>query len=387
MSIEQNIHEWLVLHRLLGGNPGRLIKLHEYFGSPGAALREATPPMLAELGIDEPDAFSGEAIYAAQRAAERDARWLAGSDRCLLRVVDADYPQRLKEIHDPPPLLFCHGNVSLLVGIQIAMVGSRRMTATGRQIAKLLSGELVAAGITVTSGLARGVDAAAHQGALDAEGNTIAVLGSGCDVIYPPRNASLARRILAQDGLIVSEFPLGTGARNFHFPQRNRIVTGMSVGTVVVEAALKSGSLISARLAMEQGREVFAVPGSILNPLSAGCHKLIRDGAKLTERLEDILEELEGMVLPASRQTPPEPDGALARVFERLAAEPISVDELVELSGMPVDEILAALIELEIDGLAVTQGGGYALSARGASLRRQVDDPSGRNPAASTDGP
>lgn len=367
MLPEAEIRDWLVLHRQTGGNPAWLARLMAYFGSPGCALREATPPILAELGITGTLAATiGRLGVTAQRELAADLGWLSQAGHQLVVTGTAQYPERLLEIPDPPPVLFCDGPVALLASLQVAMVGSRKMSSTGRKIAGMLASDLCRAGVTVTSGLAQGIDAACHQGALAVGGNTIAVLGSGCDVIYPSINKRLARAIRDAGGLIVSEFPLRVRARDYHFPQRNRIVTGLSLGTVVVEAALKSGSLISARLAMEQGREVFAVPGSVLNPLSAGCHKLIRDGAKLTERVEDIIEELVGIVTPegSSSSVPLVRDKAQQRLLSCMSADPVSVDMLALASGIPAAEVLGMLVELEIDGLVEAGAGGYLLAPR-----------------------
>lgn len=379
MHTQSSTRDLVALHRLACGSTTLLAALLERFGSATEVLALA-PDVLAECQLaDLTEILSVASVREARSAARADLDWLAGTGRHLVTMGDANYPQRLAEIHDPPALLFCEGNVELLGSLQVAIVGSRRMTATGRQVARMLASELARGGITVTSGLARGVDAAAHEGALEATGATIAVLGSGCDVIYPPRNASLARRLLQDGGLIISEFPLGTGARDYHFPRRNRIVTGLSIGTVVVEAALKSGSLISARLAMEQGREVFAVPGSILNPLSAGCHQLIRDGARLTESVQDIVEELAGIVDPAfftsaHGAVPEGPPGELLRLME---GEPVGVDYLAEQSGLAVHEVLALLIELEVDGFVVNQAGGYALTATCAQAMKSASSHQG----------
>lgn len=355
----------LVLHRQTGGRPDCLDKLFAYYGSAQNVLREATPADLAALDINNETAVRICAWRSpeARRALEADRRWLAAPGHCVLTLDSPDYPARLQEIHDPPRLLFCDGDARLLSTIQVAVVGSRKMSITGRKVAMLLAGDLCRAGATVTSGLALGVDAAGHEGALAAGGRTVAVLGSGCDVIYPAHHHRLARNIRRKGGAIVSEFPLGTAARGHHFPQRNRIVTGLSVGTLVVEAALKSGSLISARLAMEQGREVFAVPGSVLNPLSAGCHQLIRDGAKLTERIEDIVEELAGIVAPERPALAvPACTDEQRRLLSCMGTEAAGVDALATASGLPASRILSMLIELEVAGLVVAEAGGYALS-------------------------
>ena len=222
---------------------------------------------------------------------EPDLRWAEDESHHILTLHDLAYPRLLREIADPPPLLFVHGNPALLSRPQIAIVGSRNPSAGGRSLAEDFARSLCRSGLIVTSGMALGIDAASHQGALRAKGGTIAVAGTGPDRIYPARHRSLAQAIVEQ-GAIISEFSLGTPALPGNFPRRNRIISGLSLGVLVVEAACKSGSLITARLAAEQGREVFALPGSIHNPLARGCHRLIRQGAKLVEDIGDILEEL-----------------------------------------------------------------------------------------------
>lgn len=378
MREDDELFHLLMLHRQTGGRPDCLAKLLTRFGSAAAVLREGTPDLLTLLGLSDAviAGICGSGSEASRRQADADMRWLAQEARSLVIKGSTDYPARLDEIHDAPLLLFCHGDIALLSSLQVAMVGSRKMSATGRKIANMLAADLCRAGVTVTSGLARGIDAASHRGALSVDGNTIAVLGTGCDLVYPSMNARLADEIVEHGGLLVSEFPLGVGARDYHFPQRNRIVTGMSVGTVVVEAALKSGSLISARLAMEQGREVFAVPGSVLNPLSAGCHRLIRDGAKLTANVDDVIEELVGIVSPPRSEVAPTTrrDERQRKLIDVMNAEPLSVDELTGGSGLPAAEILALLIELEIDGVVTAGPGGYCLSPRWLEARARDGD-------------
>lgn len=378
MAREHEIRDLLILHRRAAGHPAVIAKLLAYFGSAAAALRQANPGLLARLGLADVTitALCDRTDDTSQLDADADLQWLAEPSHHLVLRGSPDYPPCLEEIHDAPPLIFCHGNPALLASVQVAMVGSRKMSATGRKVAGLLAADLCRAGVTVTSGLARGIDAAAHRGALSVGGNTIAVLGSGCDVVYPAMNKRLAADMLDHGGLLVSEFPLRTGARNFHFPQRNRIVTGLSLGTVVVEAALRSGSLISARLAMEQGREVFAVPGSVLNPLSAGCHRLIRDGAKLTANVDDIVEELVGIAAPPPGDADPFAgcNEGQRQLLVAMGSEPMNVDALSQISGMPASELLSLLIGLEIDGFVSALPGGYCLSTRSleALMRRQA---------------
>lgn len=280
----------------------------------------------------------------------------------------------LAELKDAPIGLFVRGNPALLAQPQLAIVGARNPTPHGRETAQHFADHLSRCGLTITSGLATGIDAAGHQGALDADGPTIAVCGTGLDVCYPATNRQLADMI-ATKGALISEFPPGTPAYKEHFPRRNRIISGLALGTLVVEAAVRSGSLITARLAAEQGREVFAVPGSIRNPLSQGCHRLIRQGAVLVESPQDILEELQPRVaalLPAS--DPPRADAArtpeisvtfgarLDKEYEilldALGFEPASVDVLVERTGFAADEVASMLLILELDGKLESRPGG-----------------------------
>jgi DNA processing protein len=297
---------------------------------------------------------------------EQDLAWVrAGERRFLLTIQDASYPERLREIHDPPCVLFVRGDPAVLALAQLAVVGSRNPTAVGRETAYAFAGELARRGLAITSGLAQGVDAAGHLGSLDAGGITIAVAGSGPDRVYPAQHRDLDARIVEQ-GAVVSEYPTGTPPLPEHFPKRNRIITGLSLGVLVVEAARQSGSLISARLAAEQGREVFAVPGSIHNPLARGCHMLIRQGAKLVETAEDILEEIGPVTgLPAAwevgtrpREKPAERDPSYQKLLESLDYAPTPVDVLVERTGLTAAEVSSMLLILELKGLVKSASGG-----------------------------
>ena len=272
----------------------------------------------------------------------------------------ADYPGMLAEIADPPDPLYLRGNAGALAGPHLAVVGARSATPQGRQTAARLASELAAAGLGVVSGLARGVDAAAHAGALAAGGVTVAALGTGVDVCYPARHRALAERIAAT-GALVSELPPGTPPRPGHFPRRNRIISGLCVGVLVVEAAERSGSLITARTALEQGREVFAVPGSVRNPLSRGCHALIRAGAVLVESAADVLAELRGPLgaLGAHRLRSRGRSLAAERVLRALSGEPSSSAALAARTGVGPGELAAALRELEADGRAALGPGGW----------------------------
>jgi DNA processing protein len=296
---------------------------------------------------------------------EKDLAWAGKSGCQIISLADLRYPSLLKEIPVPPPLLFVRGNPDVLSMPQLAIVGSRNPSAGGRQIAQDYARQLAQTGLTITSGLALGIDAASHGGALQ-EGITVAVAGTGPDRIYPARHRELAHRIV-ESGAIVSEFPLGTPPLASNFPRRNRIISGLSLGTLVVEAAVKSGSLITARLASEQGREVFAIPGSIHNPLSRGCHMLIRQGAKLVENTTDILEELGPLVSLVLEAIPEELKAANQDiidtqdpVIEKMGFEPISIDVLVERCGLTPEKVSSMLLSLELQGRVTSTGGLYS---------------------------
>jgi DNA processing protein len=340
-----------------------------YAASPDLALLDRPDAgMLRRLGLT-PDALRWFDAPDLARV-DADLRWLEASGATLLAVVDDAYPELLRQSPDAPPLLFVLGDPGALVEPQIAMVGSRNPTAGGVATARVFSSKFARAGITVTSGLALGIDAACHEGALAGGGLTVAVLGCGLDQIYPKAHESLAERIAAA-GAVVSEFPPGVPPLPEHFPQRNRIIAGLSLGTVVVEAATRSGSLITARLAGIAGREVFALPGSIHNERARGCHELIRQGAKLVERVEDVLCELklsfEAQLLapePGVAKKPPRLDKASKILLDALAFEPASVDSLIERTGLNSESITSMLLILELEGhVAPHPGGRYSRMA------------------------
>lgn len=296
---------------------------------------------------------------------EHDLRWLEITGHHCLPIDDPAYPQTLREIADPPPLLFVCGELDALNRQQLAMVGSRNPSATGERHARSFARSLAEAGLAVTSGLALGIDAAAHRGALDGDGLTLAVAGTGLDQTYPRSHRSLAEDIVARGGALISEFPTGTPPQATNFPRRNRIISGLSLGVLVVEAALRSGSLITARMALEQGREVFALPGSIDDPLARGCNSLIKQGAKLVETVEDILDEFSiARIAPnpasdrqtASEQLDPEYQGLL----KYIAYAPTSVDTLVAATGKTPEAIASLLLSLELQGHIFAAEGGYS---------------------------
>lgn len=338
---------WLALARVPGLHAGRLARDDGPAIAP-LALLEAPRTTLTALGFHE-------AAIAALRHPDRDGlasdeRWLAGGHRTLVTWGSPAYPAALAAIEDAPLALFVEGDPQVLSLPQLAIVGSRNPTAIGRDTATRFAAQLARDGLAVTSGLALGIDGAAHRGALSVRGHTIAVLGCGLDAVYPREHAALAREIVAQ-GALVSEMPTGTAPLRHHFPRRNRIISGLSAGTLVVEAALQSGSLITARLAGEQGREVFAIPGSIHSPQSRGCHALIKQGAKLVECAEDVLEELRFDV-PARAAPAPEPaaGGDGDPLLDALGFDPVSLDALVARTGESPAVLGARLLELELSG-------------------------------------
>lgn len=284
--------------------------------------------------------------------------WLEDAANHVVTFADASYPRLLLEITDPPPLLYVKGDPGLLDHASLAVVGSRNATQQGRVNAQAFSRELSEGGFTIVSGLALGIDAAAHAGGLEAASSSIAVVGTGLDIVYPARNRDLAHR-LASQGALISEFALGTPALAANFPRRNRLISGLSRGCLVVEAALKSGSLITARFALEQGREVFAIPGSIHSPVSKGCHLLIKQGAKLAESSQDILEEL-GAAFHHRDATGEAPDDITHGnpVLDALGFDPLDLDGICERSGLTPDSASAMLLTLELDGVVSRLPGG-----------------------------
>ena len=292
---------------------------------------------------------------------DNDLAWLDQNNNSVIRLFDSAYPTQLKEIADPPPLLFVRGNPGLLSLPQIAIVGSRNPSASGVETATAFAKTLSLHGFVITSGLALGIDTASHRGALYAKGYTIAVAGTGLDRVYPARNKDLATEIV-NTGAMVSEFPPGTLAKANHFPRRNRIISGLCQGLLVVEAAKESGSLITARMALEQNREVFAIPGSIHNPLARGCNALIREGAKLVETTQDILEEFHQYFqqdeknYTATLQTTL--DLEQQTLLNRLMFSPTSIDKLVEDSGLSVEILSSMLLILELQGYIEANAGG-----------------------------
>jgi DNA processing protein len=289
--------------------------------------------------------------------------WLQIPGNHLITLADSGYPRALLEIPDPPPLIFAKGQLQWLNTLGIAVVGSRNASTQGEKNAEDFSQALCQHGFTIVSGMALGIDGAAHRGALKASGATIAVVGTGLDIVYPSRHRDLAHQI-AERGIIISEFPLGTPSLAQNFPRRNRLISGLSLGCLVVEANIQSGSLITARLAAEQGREVFAIPGSIHSPLSKGCHQLIKQGGKLVDNIQDIIDELGAASAPNSTAEIPSTQSKSATeanpLLDCMGYDPISMELLVERSGLTSNSLSAMLLVLELDGkVASLHGGRY----------------------------
>ncbi len=370
---DTDLQSRLALWRVPGLGARLWAELLDRLGSPEAVLA-AAPGELTRHGA--PDRVA-EAIHATTPAhAEPDLRWLEAdpAHHVLRKGVDPAYPARLAELPDAPPLLFAKGDPGLLAWPGLAIVGSRNPSHNGRELARDFAQALATRGLGINSGLAQGIDAAAHQGALDAGGVTIAVMGTGPDRVYPARNRKLAHAIAAE-GVLITELPVGVGVRRSHFPRRNRIISGLSLGTLVVEASLNSGSLITAYQALDQGRDVFAIPGSIHNPMARGCHRLIRDGARLVESVADILEELDlqqAQPLPAAadnatpdtidtapRTGPAEgPDPEYATLLEAMGHDPVALDTLVSRAGLTADAVSSMLLLLELQGRVQALPGG-----------------------------
>jgi DNA processing protein len=364
MTPDPGLAGWLQLTLTPGLGASTIRSLLRQFGLPSAvlaqkqALRGLLPPaVLAALESDP-----------VRASASRALAWAAEPGHFVLTLADELYPRALLEISDPPTLLYAQGRIELLQGSCLAVVGSRNATAQGESNAEQLARAISDAGLTIVSGLALGIDAAAHRGGLAGAASTIAVLGTGLDVLYPKRNAALADAI-SQRGLLLSELPLGTGPHAGNFPRRNRLISGISRGCLVVEAALASGSLITARAALEQGRDVFAVPGSIHSPLSKGCHALIKSGAKLVESADDVLAELSGF-RPSGYASTTARSGSGAGAFDGLLAhmghDPVDVDSLCARAGLSAEQVASELLRLELEGrVSALPGGLYQRLEKG----------------------
>lgn len=366
-------HPWIAIARTPGLNGRRLLELLPAVGGPetlGAASRRE----LRHMGLDDAQVAALKAPD--PEARRRDEAWLADPDHHLLGITDPDYPALLLNTPAPPAVLWVRGDPAALWQPQVAMVGTRNPTAGGRDHARDFATALARDGWTITSGLAAGIDVTAHQAALAAEAGTVAVLGTGPDIVYPKVHETVADAI-ARRGALVTELPPGTPPRRSHFPSRNRIIAGLSLGVLVVEAALNSGSLITARLAGEQGREVFALPGSLHNPMVKGCHRLIREGARLVEATSEITAELAPMAaelamalqrrLASEEPASPNPeapetdlleDPDYADLWREIGYDPVTQDRLAERSGLDARSVSSMLLMLELRGLVQTLAGG-----------------------------
>lgn len=380
---QQELPYWLVLNRYAGIGPKHFQHLHQTFGQLSSLFQHQQPVselqnFLKKVGV--------KSIQPNWAAVDQDLAFLNKPHAHIIRYNQVAYPILLKQIVNPPPLLFVEGDVDILSHAQLAMVGSRNPTPMGNEMAFQFAKYLVSKRLVITSGLAVGIDGAAHRGALTGGGRTIGVIGSGLDKIYPSTHISLAKQMMDNGGALVSEFPMGTSPRREFFPRRNRLISGLSMGVLVVEAALNSGSLITAKYAIDQGRDVFAIPGSPHNPLAKGCHQLIKEGAKLVEEAEDILQEL----LPLSKyvnfnhsdgcdtkkeeiqqtntdqpliqhtfnftgDTNPQETQVLAQI----GFECTSVDTIIERSGLTAEEVSSMLLALELTDKILSVPGGY----------------------------
>ena len=382
MPVTDDLTGWLRLERCAGVGPDTARKLLAAFGLPDNIFQASPAALAAVVAQRVVRALLAPPSAELQALFERTAQWLALPGNHVLTLADRTYPQRLLEIADPPILLYAKGRIELLAQSSIAIVGSRNATAQGIANAEQFAAALSQAGLSVISGMALGIDTAAHRGSLALPGSTVAVIGTGADIVYPARNRDLAHAIAA-NGCIVSEYPLGMPAVASNFPRRNRIISGLSSGVLVIEAAARSGSLITARMAAEQGRDVFAIPGSIHSPLAKGCRLLIKQGAKLVESAQDILEELQpsvvGTNVPQARKGtvpsntslslgPESPsaliidhdsdDPILEAILKAMAFEPVSHDLLAQRCGLDSATLSARLLDLELAGRVELLPGG-----------------------------
>jgi DNA processing protein len=361
MPLSQELAAWLRLSWVPGLGSAGLRRLLAEFGGPEGVLAASRTALSRHVG-DAVAAAIGEPADAALAAA---SAWLEDPTNRVVTLGDVHYPPQLLQIPDPPALLYVKGHAELLVRSSIAVVGSRNATAQGTANAEAFAKAMSDAGLVIVSGLALGVDAAAHRGGLAGTSSSIGVLGTGADIVYPAKNRALAHELAAR-GALVSEYPLGMGPLAANFPRRNRLISGLALGCLVVEAATDSGSLITARLAADQGREVFAIPGSIHSPLSRGCHALIRQGAKLVESANDILEELKLQALPPAASTAVAvADPAARRLLDALGHDACDLDTLAARCGFSAADTAALLTQLELDGyISLLDGGLYQRLSR-----------------------
>ena len=365
MTSDPGLASWLQLTLTPGLGAATIRRLLSQFGLPEKVLAARRAELARFASAEALQALDSDAVAKEVGCA---LAWLEQPGNAIVTLADTAYPRLLLEITDPPAVLYCRGRTDLLNRPALALVGSRNATAQGNSNAEQFARSFSTAGLTIVSGLAQGIDAAAHRGGLAGEGSTIAVLGTGADITYPQGNAALAAEIAAR-GLLLSEFPLGTKALAHNFPRRNRLISGLAQGCLVIEAALASGSLITARASAEQGREVFAVPGSIHSPLSKGCHALIKSGAKLVESAEDVLAELSafrrtGFASTRAAANVTVASGSAGGTDEPLLVcmgfDPVDVDSLCARAGLPAERVSTELLRLELAGrVTVLPGGLY----------------------------
>ena len=369
MKEDPGLASWLQLTLTPGIGAAAIRGMLRQFGLPQNVIDRKPSELAAYVAPGELQSMASAQV---RDAVARALAWAAAPGHFIVTLADGAYPRALLEIPDPPSLLYAAGRLELLQRPSLAIVGSRNATAQGESNAESFAKAFSDAGLTIVSGLAMGIDAAAHCGGLAGPGSTIAVLGTGIDVTYPRRNAQLAAQIAGR-GLLVSEFPLGTAPAAHNFPKRNRLISGLARGCLVVEAASASGSLITARTAADQGREVFAIPGSIHSPLSRGCHALIKSGAKLVESAEDVLDELSGFrrsgyasTTADATQRDSEQPAAGSGLLAHMGHDPVDIDALCTRAGMTAKQVSSELLRLELDGrVAALPGGLYQRLEKG----------------------
>jgi DNA processing protein len=367
MTLDPGLAGWLQLTLTPGLAPAALRSLLREYGLPREVLARKRAELASHVPVAALESLDSPAVHA---SVARALDWVQQPGRALVTLADDVYPKALLETADPPAVLYAHGRLDLLARPALAVVGSRNSSAQGDQNAESFARSLSDAGYTIVSGLATGIDAAAHRGGLAGASSTVAIVGTGIDIVYPRRNAELAAEI-ARRGLLLSEFPLGTAPAAHNFPRRNRLISGLAQGCLVVEAALPSGSLITARTAADQGREVFAVPGSIHSPLAKGCHALIKAGAKLVESADDVLAELSGYRASGYAST----TAATARMpgaagesglLAHMGHDPVGVDALCTRAQLSAEQVSTALLRLELEGsIAALPGGLYQRLEKG----------------------
>lgn len=361
MADFSDLPDWIRLEQAPGVGPASARRLLHHFGLPAAIFR-ASPAQLQELvPLSLAQALLAPPSSSVLRLIDRTLAWMREPRNAVLTLADAAYPKALLDISDPPLVLYAQGRHELLNKPAVAIVGSRNATRQGVMDAARFAESLTQAGWSIVSGMALGIDTAAHEGSLriagaQQAGSTIAVIGTGIDIVYPARNRDLAHRI-SETGCLLSEYPLGTPATASNFPRRNRLISGLSRGVLVVEAAAHSGSLITARMALEQGRDVFAIPGSIHSPLSKGCHQLIKQGAKLVESAQDVLEEFGTWAVPVASEATAAREEA-DPILEALGFAPVHIDVLASDLQKDMADLISRLLQLELEGRVEMLPGG-----------------------------